>query len=591
MLVTSTLKGVQDAPGGLAEAFLASLKRDAFVMEAGAYENPALAHQTEFERLYPAVHRQLQCLFGHDVLSVLAVDAQIKDDDNTRAREMVLGYHWQRDGGDPPVFCRVAAGSLLAPLSKVLWDPEQVIETYSSAVFPLEAAIQNWTLATGIQQRSWTIAPYVVRPVFNRRPSRHLSDVLELMESKPGAEFLHTSAFPQSDARPAVEWSDAYYLATLFVLTSEPPAGPLLPWLEALHVSFQLSWGFPVLAAQRQIAVDMKAQNTRLKRVQHLAQSVSERLRESVLNETAKILRELDHGQFLNNEELEPLFDTSGLTIYRGAGYSVETRHRPNASEAVLRNFLTVAFHRLFSQEPESGWTEDHLLQATTEIINRQAASWPPFQKLLHGCLEHPSNGFQIFKELCLSPHREDGELSFYSFALRVLIRQGAEAPLRVVVRSNEGNEWTLTLKSLNSFRNSDDLNFATPRFPRARGLAPKLWAIPLVDFVESLQIRPLENNHVFVSQISIEDHAGADVLMSLTLDVSPHDASRKDEFIKVVKRHFDNPVISRDSLNDFRHAAAALKKAVIETAGSVNIDWPSDSSQIVIRFAKQARR
>jgi hypothetical protein len=588
--VTSAFKGVQDAPSGLAEAFLTSLRRDAFVMEAGAYEDPALAQQTEFERLYPAVHRQLQCLFGQDVLTVLAVDAQIKDRDNARAREMVLGYHWERDGGELPVFCRVAAGSLLLPLSEVLWKPEQ-LSTYSSVAFPLKSALQDWTLATGIQPRNWTIAPYVVRPVFSRRPSRHLLEVLELMESKLGDEFLHTSAFLHTDASPTHEWSDAYYLASLFVLTSQPPPGPLLPWLEALHVSFQLSWGFPVLAAQRQIAVDMKAQNTRLRRVHDLAQTVSQRLRESVLNETAKILRELDHGQFLDNEELEPLFDTGEQLIYRGAGYSVETRHRPNVSEAALRNFLAVAFHRLFGHEPESGWTEDYLLQSTTEIINKQAAPWPPFQKLLHSCLEHPINGFQIFKELCLSPHREDGELSFYSFALRVLIRQGAEAPLQVVVRSNEGNEWALTLKSLDTHRKSDDLTFATPRFPRAKRLAPKLWAIPLVRFVESLQIRPLENNHVFVSKIAIEDHAGADVLMSITLDVSPQDASRKAEFISAVQRHFDNPVILRDSLNDFRHAAAALKAAVAETTGGVSVQWPPDSCVVSIRFAKQARR
>lgn len=587
MAFAGAMDDVIDRPAGWADALLSSLRRDAFVMEAGAYEEPALAKVEAYRRLYPTVHRQLQHLFGPDILTIVAIDAQVREDGRAPERQMVLGYQWDRNGdGGEPLFRIVKEATGWPSLSQAAVDPKN-LAAFASDPFPITTVLDAWSRATRAPAR-FVIAPYVVRPVFSPKPSTDLIKVLDMMGSDQARQFLHTAAFTTNEPPiAAADWLDAYYLALLFVVCPAEAELANMLWLEAVHISFQLSWGFPLLAAQRQRAIEMANQNRRLARVQSVAEEVATALRRAVQNETSRILKELDHARFLDNEELTSCFSVGGEELNTGGTCSVKAQHHADSSDQVNCNFVAFVIHRLFEEPVKSELTSSGLLESARRVILAQPAPWPHLLRLL---LDNPRDGFEVLKELCLGVHREGGQFSFYSLAVRLLIRRTTEPPLRVTIRS-KSSAWELSSDVPTGYRSPDvtsSLTYADPRFPspRTATIAPATWVNPLVRFVEALQVKTKDKQHVFVSEVAIVDAGREGVKLSLELDVLPDDRGSKSEYVNVVHRHFDSPEAPR-GLHDFRSAVRELKAVIAQLRPFIVIDWPADSARITLTFSK----
>lgn len=436
----------------LAGFFLDGLRKDAFLMEWGAYREPALPRDNEFPSVFASFWERVHTLLKWHTEPCLVCIAQVQYPDSSYES----------------LVC-VQSSALGTERVFHQWKPKRALPI-DTIQHPLEAAnqiLRAETITTDIHSLAAdpadiAVARYFVRPVLDERDRKRRRNLTGLLALEPVARqkgFVHTESFMSSEQRDLGTFSDAYYASVLGLAL---PHGCVfsdeyLRWLEVLHVSFQLSWGFPLLAQKREELARQQEQASHLEEIRTVAKSLSETIERHVIGQAHRLLSLLDPGTMLDNNRLFPMFDSSEMNKSRvfWSGKTPKDRvvalHNPikNDDES-NRRFVAFAVHLILGTPDLHTFTTSEELIAAARNSLQTARFEMGLMRLLLEALERPFRGFNIIKEIWFAPRDTGREVSLLALAIRFVLTGGIHNQnFRAIVVDEAGHQIILTRSHL----------------------------------------------------------------------------------------------------------------------------------------------
>jgi hypothetical protein len=530
----------------LARLLLESLRRDAYVMEANAYQTPAITESDQaFRRVFAQLYEQLRGLFGTQLTAVVAVDAR-----GAETREVLAGFG-QLDVLD---ISRTSPTSHLGLLAEQN-DPVVAIWEFASGV--CSSIRQLGSLGDLRNESVVLVAPYLVHSTAVAPPKDYGaqldtwgSGVGDLMYTRPFQALSPTNQVPS-------KFADSYYTAVLLLFL--PPSAASselhLDWVEALHIMFQMSWGFPTLGKNLRKIEEMEERETLLKNeadrdnaIRKLTQSVVEKIRGDVRKHTDELLRELAPTyKGLDSQELGRLFVPSKYPLWRDSeNQPLLPLHKFEADESEdksqARALIQFGIFEILQVETPRVPLRD-LRARALEAIDIQLGSASngaqrAFQMLLSRMSEANKHEFFLLRELTLSLSAPDRELPLYAIAARLLLRPVA-GEFFVEIRGNTAERIKLTQDNVVA-EFDKSVPWGNPNLPKRlliygpvvrtgpKGFHHGKWVLPFVDLIGThLQIRG-DQDKVYVASVTMT-HLEGDTVIECNL------AAKRDEDLKKV--------------------------------------------------------
>lgn len=258
------------------DIMLPSLRRDAYVMEANSYQEPALPEQPELLLVFGQFWAQLVSMFGSSVTAVLAIDIDPKDPTITDQRTVAVAYGGPNESPRVSIPDRPPADASAEVRLKALAGKDDPARMTWQFARNLDPSIPDLDLIS--DRKNTIIAPYLVRPLQDR-PAMDYTDQLSELTGKL-KRFMWTRPFHSSQETVRQQFGDSYYAAALVLILPKETGDWQLPWIEALHLMFQISWGFPLLGENRKQMETAQKANEDIRRANEDLQKKTKELQE-----------------------------------------------------------------------------------------------------------------------------------------------------------------------------------------------------------------------------------------------------------------------------------------------------------------------
>lgn len=510
-----------DPSDQIATVLLEGLKRDAFVMEYSAYQQPDIPSDDEFASLYSVRYEQLHKLLGWPSVR-LACITQLRKPDGLY--QSIYCVQWERS--TPPFVRRTpkSGDNLIDDLS----SPFQTLRNrgiIDAIVARTNDAREREDLQQALATPSVAVAPYYVSAVLNKRDTEYedLARVLRLEGAAMRNGFLLTEPFLDDGNSPTARLPrDAYFASVLGLAIPDGvvPNPGWLRWLELMQISFQLSFGFPTLArnkaraAQEKLAFNrLQRQNEQLEGIRRAAVALAEVI-DNQVNEKKFELLQLTH--------VDHEFDRQGLAFQFDAVVApdkpavllacsdgpIEQLHKPHIDNLVNQAFVAYVIHSILAVPSNHCRTRADVIASAAQVLREPGPSYHPVLiRLLTACLAQHRVGFEILKHLCYSPKRESRALAFFSIAIRLLVSRSIPKDFKVTLINEFGSAVTITAE------NAHDVGFQesvpsseewghSPQLPSADDRRHLRWLAPFVDFVTKAMQKGSPTDRVYVPEV-----------------------------------------------------------------------------------------
>jgi hypothetical protein len=237
-----------------------SLKRDAYVMEANAFQTPEIPRSEEaFKGVFRQFFSQLEDQLKSPLTAVLAIDSLTPTTGSRDAVVLLMIHDTEYFGRtDSPQIERL---SLLASSD----DPASHILKFASELRSgSEVCEQIAKLPQVRANQRIILAPYLVRSTAPP-PSTEYNVQLKKWAEHVN-DFMYTRPFYPGVTPAPQLFADSYYTAALYLIAPQSRQAELdLDWVEALHLMFQMSWGFPTLGNKLKKIEEMQEQDRQLR--------------------------------------------------------------------------------------------------------------------------------------------------------------------------------------------------------------------------------------------------------------------------------------------------------------------------------------
>jgi hypothetical protein len=485
----------------LIELLVESLRRDAFVMEAFNYEAPALAEPEDFSRVFELLYRQTIGLFGKRTFLTAVIDAHgcRNRDTGQFERRVLTGV------GHPDQICQIwqarpaPAVQQLPKLAACVETPQTILQFCSQVTPALEKFLTCHPLDTNTVP---VISPYLVTSVKQSFTGLKYRQIIECWErTKKSPELLFTHSFVHGAPENIASFRDSYFSAVLLVFAPQTSRidESRISCLEALHLSFQISWGIPALEEQkreldqlRRESDDTRKRSESFRQLQVLAHTISRKIYEH----GQQLIRELDSGTGIDVEDLAYLFVNS-TRIWTGKEVSIHGLHDYPGESATVQDLnaaqaiIYYAIHRIFDKLPSNNLTISELRQSAEKLVlSPEARSNPTLTALLQRILQGDAFAFNLLKVITGRIHTVNVELPFYALATRFFL--GPVDDNFSVEIAYSDRTVTLTRATFWDSSLAEDL-LEKPCFS-SMDAKPKEWLLPLVDLI-AVQLRGLSAN------------------------------------------------------------------------------------------------
>lgn len=518
----------------LAPLLLDGLRRDAFVMEIGAYRQPVLPQETEFPTVFAILWERLRTFLGETNQPSLTCIIQAQYLDGTF--ETLVGVQ--------PSFSQLflAKWSHSDPLDLAnVRQPLSFVRDELATAPYLDGQLRG---VSEIRGDDVAVARYFVRSVLEPADTSKASngDLSAMYKLEPSARqrgFVNIDSFAPSSPIPTRASENAYYFALLAIATEHPvtlsPSD--LAWFEFLHTSFQVSWGFPLLAKQREELVTLKQINDSEQRnrerlqgqieqmeyIRAVAKELSHEIHTHIVPTTYRLLGALDPGMMLDNGRVFEMFDANemakGSVFWRDSSSAQRVTALHDADEnddEVNRRFVATAIHLML------GTPEFRHCQTSAELIAQamvavdsesRAQSDPGLMALLHAALDSPYRGHGLLKEICFAPRDTKRKVSLFAVAVRLLLVVGLHnRHFRVNLKDRGGNSISFTRSDFgqSAVLARDAAWYKLPALPGIKGVRHVDWIRPLAMLVGNGLQRLKEDHGVQVSTVDLMENAGS---------------------------------------------------------------------------------
>ncbi len=562
--------------------FLRSLRRDAFIMEVGAYEDPALPDDDEFKVMFRDLCEQLGAIFPEGFCAVSVTDAKVRK----FGRRVLTGFSNAID------FPQVVSFSPTAEhprLSSLVTEPRKVVDLYVN-----QALVGGSGWSPSSDAGITAVAPYFVRPFVGDKPQNRLLDIIAFYERHGSDFFIRTRPFVLPAMDPVSAYDDAYYAAALFVFLNSRDQldNTVLDLLEAIHISFQLSWGFPTLAkersrAERELKDKKRAEryNKDLREIVGIARRLNDVIRNELLTESANLVQALIPGRMLDNRDFVSLFDGDDVIWEGDTGdlREIVKHHNPTEDRRSDEAFVAFAVHTLYGENPHAQRSADSMRQSALRIIEERKARHPALGRLMMRALVEPGDGIEMLKRLALRPHQSGEEMSFYALAVRILTAIGTFNPDFTVNLESPGRVLTMTY---HDFDDKYDKFFmphfplyVQPCFPPINEVAHFEWVGPFVELIsDGLQQRSTDD-HVSVSSVTMATPSKAGNPYEVRCALVEDQLGAIDKVASLFESVLDGAHDSTKTHN-FRRPARALRERLREAdlEALVTVLWKGDA-------------
>jgi hypothetical protein len=523
----------ESSPPKLEALFLETLRRDSFVMEVSAYRQPSMPDPSSFAEIYGAFNRQVcAALRGSPYFCVSGIQIQPSAAFDGRAKVL-----------PGPQICCSTGNSDYEPLS---FDSSGrcVIEWIVNTAPTLSncAAGLRESYASLVEKPTKRIlVPYIVMPSLAAPLPSSFNEILRLRRTLGAniSSFVYTQPLALIDPFPVNRFTDAYYKAALLVIVEDKAeiTAELLDRLEAIHIGFQLSWGFPALSAQRahvearEREHDLRNEHfNELLHVRALAQSLTVLLRDKVQPVSDRILASVNRDTpFDNTAALLKAFALDGDPLWSENGMTVLSLHRPSSDDETNRRWLGFTILRLLGQDPSpSVRNVADLFQQVRDYVSAQYSSDPFPESLLLRILNgnvplvmnnqdistsHKSH--QFLRYAVYEMVAPGSSPLLYCLALRLFLTN--VGPSFSVVILTDPTNVTIKKEDLLDSTSEAALNDSAPRFPLLPEVSHKQWIQPFVHLIGNALQTTDSKNKVWVNGVQLfKNPYGAHVVCQL---------------------------------------------------------------------------
>jgi hypothetical protein len=495
-----------ELPAKFADLLVQSLRRDAFVMEAFNYQEPAVAQAPEFQAVFDLLFRQVAALYGDSASLVLAIDAHGCRKRNSAERERIIVTGFGMEGANCRAWRHTFAPATSAPpfLSKSLSYGD--ILKFCSAATPESSGIFE-----GLQCKTQKaiVSPYLVRPVSDSFTGMSFQEILKRWTEAYGiSQLMHTQPYLDSIPERLSEFENAYFSAALCVFV--PPElihdETKRNYLEAIHLSFQISWGLPALEEQRRESGEFVQQQQELGRRYESFRQLRTKVHLislEVQGRLHQLVRELDPGTGFDREDIAGLFDPPpSKEIWNGLDVTVTNIH--DYKEQLKREIealIYFAIHSSFGLSPDRTLTLSDLRSASGDLVERARCTITT-RSFYNAILAGDQAAFRLLKAIAFPIRRDSRAISLYSFAVRLFLDTIAGDTLQVRI-FHDGAYIALNARTFLEELTRERF-LKNPRFPTKPGEKPAVWALPLSKLIGIELSGALPDQHVMVRSIDL---------------------------------------------------------------------------------------
>ena len=572
-----------DPSDQMATVLLQGLKRDAFVMEYSAYQQPEIPSDDEFASLYSVRYEQLHRLLGWPSLRLACITQLRKLDGSYQS---IYCIQWERS--TPPFVQRTPRSD--DNLIDDLGSPFQTLQNrgiIDAIVTRSNSDAEREDLRKALAPPDLcAVAPYYVSAVLNKVDTEYedLARVLRLEGAAMRNGFLLTEPFVAHGSQPTTRLPREAYFASVLGLgipDGIEPNPAWLRWLELIQISFQLSFGFPTLArnkaraAKEKIAFNqLQRQNEQLEAIRRAAVALAGVI-DNQVNEKKFELLQLTHVDHeLDRHEMAFQFDAvvapdKPAVLLACSDGPIEQLHKPHVDDQINQAFVAFVIHSILAVPANHCRTRADVVASAAQVLREPGPSYHPVLiRLLSACLERHRIGFEILKQLCFSPQRESRALAFFSVAIRLLVSRSIPKDFKVTLVNEFGSTVTLTAD------NAHDVGFQAslpsseewghnPQLPSADDRRHIRWLAPFVDFVTRAMQRgsPTDQVHVPEVILAMPRLGEEDALLSISCTLNGDTPDSLDR----LQTALDEPPREGERQRDTRIAWNRLRTAAKE--------------------------